>query len=402
MDLTLVGWLTHGLLNLSPWGLVWVTLGLTHVTIVSVTVYLHRHSSHRALELHPILKHFFRFWLWLTTGMITQEWTAIHRKHHAKCETEEDPHSPVVRGIGEIFWRGAEVYAEATQDRESIEKYGSGCPEDWLERNLYGRFNSIGIVLMLLIDLTLFGVLGLTVWAVQMIWIPLTAAGIINGIGHWWGYRNFECPDAARNIVPWGIIIGGEELHNNHHTYPNSAKLSHKPFEFDLGWGWIRLFELCGLAKVISKGPVAERVPGKSVLDKDAAWALLNDRFRVMARYAEEVVGPVIEGEYHKADQASRKLLKKVRKVLCREESLVDSKGRARISEAVEKSADIRLIYELQQGLQAIWAKRGGNVDEVINALSEWCHRAEQSGMQALHDFADTLKSYATPAPSSA
>lgn len=394
--LSILDWLSHGLLNWSYVGVAVFTLAVTHVTIVSVTVYLHRYSSHRSLKLHPALAHFFRFWLWLTTGMVTREWTAIHRKHHARCETSEDPHSPVVKGIGEVFWRGAELYQDAVNDRSIVEQYGAGCPDDWLEHNVYCN-NSIGITLMVVIDVALFGVLGLTVWAIQMIWIPLFAAGVINGIGHWWGYRNFECPDAARNVLPWGILIGGEELHNNHHTYPNSAKLSVKPFEFDLGWAWISLFKFCGLAKVVSTGPVVARVPGKSVIDKDAAWALLNDRFRVMARYAEEVVAPAIEGEYKKADAASRKLIKSVRRLLTREDKLLDNLSRARISAAVEQSDEIKLVYEFHQGLQAIWAKRGGNLDEVINELIEWCKRAEASGVEALHEFAETLKSYTTP-----
>ncbi len=395
--MSILDWLQHGLLNFSVLQLVVFTLVVTHITIVAVTVYLHRHSAHRALDLHPVLGHFFRFWLWMTTGMGTLEWTAIHRKHHAKCETEDDPHSPVVMGIREIMLRGVEAYRAEAKNEETLQKYGRGCPDDWIERNVYSRFPIGGIAAMLIINVALFGVLGLTVWAVQMLWIPFWAAGVINGIGHWWGYRNFECPDASRNISPWGIIIGGEELHNNHHTYPNSAKLSAKWYEFDLGWAWIRLFETFGLAKVISKGPVVARVPEKDELDKDAAWALLNDRFRVMARYSKEVVAPVMEQEYKKADQATRKLIKRARKVLCRESSLVDDRGRDRINAAVESSPNIALIHELHQQLLDIWAKRGGNMEEIINELRAWCKEAEASGMQSLREFADTLKSYATP-----
>jgi len=400
--LSILDWLQHGLLDFSVLQLVVFTLVVTHITIVSVTVYLHRHSAHRALDLHPALAHFFRFWLWMTTGMGTLEWTAIHRKHHAKCETEEDPHSPVIMGIREIMLRGVEAYREEAANEETLKKYGRGCPDDWMERNVYSRFPIGGIGAMLVINVALFGVLGLTIWAVQMMWIPFWAAGVINGIGHWWGYRNFECQDASRNISPWGIIIGGEELHNNHHTYPNSAKLSVKPFEFDIGWAWIRLFETLGLAHVISKGPVVERVPEKTAIDKDAAWALLNDRFQVMARYSKEVVKPVMAQEYEKADQATRKLIKRARKVLCRESSLVDARGRDRINAAVESSANIALIHELHQQLMEIWAKRGGNMEEIIQALSDWCKAAEASGMQSLREFADTLKSYATPQPSAA
>ncbi|MBU0837431.1 MAG: fatty acid desaturase, partial [Gammaproteobacteria bacterium] len=229
-----------GLLDLSVWQLIATTLLLTHVTIVSVTVYLHRYSAHRSLELNPALKHFFRFWLWLTTAMNTREWTAIHRKHHAKCETPDDPHSPVHKGLSTVLRKGAELYMEEGKNEETLRIYGKNCPDDWIERNLYSRFPNTGIVLMLLIDLALFGALGLTVWAVQMIWIPFWAAGVVNGLGHAVGYRNFECRDAATNLLPWGILIGGEELHNNHHTYPNSAKLSVRKWEFDMGWAWIR------------------------------------------------------------------------------------------------------------------------------------------------------------------
>lgn len=394
--MSILDWLSQGILNWSVGGMIAFTLAVTHITIVAVTVYLHRYSSHRSLDLHPALKHFFRFWLWLTTGMVTREWTAIHRKHHAKCETEDDPHSPVVKGIKEVFWRGAEAYQVAAQDEETMKRYGAGCPDDWLERNVYTKA-SVGISLMAVIDIALFGVAGLTIWAVQMIWIPLFAAGVINGIGHWWGYRNFECPDAARNISPWGILIGGEELHNNHHTYPNSAKLSVKPWEFDLGWAWIKLFSALGLARVISTGPVVERVPGKAVLDKDAAWALLNDRFRVMARYAEEVVKPVFEEELQKADQVSKKLLKRARRVLTREQTLLDPPSLERIDQAVAHNPEVKVIYELHQSLQAIWAKRGGNMEVVIQELADWCREAEETGMQALREFSETLKSYATP-----
>ncbi len=392
----LLDWLSNGLLNLSVWQLIIVTLALTHVTIVAVTVYLHRHSAHRAVDLHPALKHFFRFWLWLTTGMNTKEWTAIHRKHHAVCETEEDPHSPQIQGLKKIFWQGAEVYREAAIP-ETLERYGSGTPDDWMERNVYSRFTVLGITLMAGIDIALFGALGLTVWAIQMMWIPVMAAGVINGIGHYWGYRNFECPDAATNIVPWGIIIGGEELHNNHHTYPNSAKLSQKPWEFDIGWMYIRLFEMLGLAKARSVGPVVEKVPGKTTLDMDTAWAVLNDRFRVMAKYAEDVVSPLLEQELARAGSATRSMVRRARRLLCREESLVDDEAKQRISELTAVSPNIKLIYDYKQRLQGVWAKRGGSAEERLKELKQWCVDAEASGIQALKEFVDELKSYSIP-----
>jgi fatty-acid desaturase len=393
----ILDWLSHGLLDLSAWGIVAFTLITTHITIVGVTVYLHRHSAHRAVDLHPSVSHFFRFWLWLATGMTTREWTAIHRKHHAHCETEEDPHSPVVRGLSNILWRGTEAYRIESANAETIERYGKGCPDDWMERNLYTRFSTTGIFLLLGAEVLMFGVIGITVWAVQMVWIPFFAAGVVNGIGHYWGYRNFECPDAARNISPWGILIGGEELHNNHHTYPNSAKLSQKPWEFDIGWMWIRIFENLGLAKARSTGPVVERVPGKKTLDMDTAWAVLNDRFRVMARYGENVVAPLIEQEYRKADEATRRILKRARGALTREHSLLDDAGRRQIDEIVEASPELRRIYELRLALQAVWAKRGGNAEELLVALRDWCRSAEETGSQALAEFVADLKSYTIP-----
>ncbi|MFL6712717.1 MAG: acyl-CoA desaturase, partial [Sulfurifustis sp.] len=228
--------LLTGVVSLPWWGYVLVALVFTHITIASVTIYLHRHQAHRALDLHPVVSHFFRFWLWLTTGMITKEWAAVHRKHHAKVETPDDPHSPQQWGIRKVLWDGTSLYRVASKDGEILAKYGHGTPDDWIERHLYSRRNTWGIASMLVINLVLFGPIGLTIWAVQMAWIPFFAAGVINGIGHYWGYRNYEVQDASRNIVPWGILIGGEELHNNHHAYPSSAQLSNKWWVFDIGW----------------------------------------------------------------------------------------------------------------------------------------------------------------------
>ena len=385
----------EGLLAPSVLQLVLITLGMTHVTIVAVTVYLHRYSAHRALELHPALQHFFRAWLWLTTGMVTREWTAIHRKHHAKCETEEDPHSPRVKGLKTVVLRGAELYREA-KDAETVEKYGKGCPDDWLERNVYSR-SVWGVGIMLVINLLLFGVIGLTVWAIQMLWIPVLAAGVINGVGHYFGYRNFECPDAATNIVPWGILVGGEELHNNHHTYPNSAKLSQKPWEFDLGWAYIRLFEMLGLAKARSKGPVVARDPAKQTLDLDTAWALLNDRFRIMSRYAEDVVAPMVRHERERASETTRHMLRKGRRVLCREESLFNDHDQLRLQAVLESSPTLRTVYESRVALQEIWRRQGASMEARLEALKVWCANAEASGIQALRDFAEELRSYTIP-----
>src|SRR5262245_9168706 len=377
-----------GIWDASALTIVAYTLVLTHITIVSVTVYLHRYSAHRSLELNGALKHFFRFWLWLTTGMLTKEWTAIHRKHHSVCETPEDPHSPQIYGLSKVLWQGAELYGLGINP-ETLDRYGRGTPDDWVERNVYMRFKSGGIALMAIINIVLFGAIGLTVWAVQMAWIPFFAAGVINGIGHYWGYRNFECPDAARNISPWGILIGGEELHNNHHTYPNSAKLSVKPWEFDIGWFWIKLFGALGLAKVLSTGPIVERVPGRSVVDMDTVWAVLNDRFRVMAKYAERVVAPLVEQEYHRADIATRALIKRAKALLVREETLVDAAGHADITELVGSNPLLKTIYDLRRQLLAVCAKRGGNAEELLAAFKQWCLDAEATGIHAVRDFVD-------------
>ena len=386
----------YGIVGLNPWVAILYTLVVTHVTIVSVTVYLHRFSAHRALELHSSLQHFFRFWLWLTTGMVTVEWTAIHRKHHATTETEEDPHSPRIHGLRAILFRGVEFY-RAGVTADTIDRYGKGTPEDWLERNVYSRFLFTGIVIVAVADIVLFGSIGIVVFGVQMLWIPFFAAGVINGVGHFWGYRNFECPDAATNIVPWGILIGGEELHNNHHTYPNSAKLSVRPWEFDLGWFWIRCFQSLGLAKPLYTGPVVERVNGKNQIDMDTTWGVLNDRFEDMARYAEEVVGPLVEEEYRRADRATRQMLKRAKSILCREEMLIKEVERQRIARIVDNIPVLATIYEMRVELQAVWSKRGGNSEELLIAFREWCSTAEATGIQALREFVEELKSYSVP-----
>ncbi len=399
MDLfqSVLSYLHEGLLNASFGTMVLYTLVMTHVTIVSVTLYLHRYSAHRALELNGVLKHFFRFWLWLTTGMLTKEWTAVHRKHHVNCETEEDPHSPQIFGLKKVLWQGAELYGVTAAKPEVLDRFGKGTPDDWIERNLYSKFKITGVGTMMVIDLLLFGVAGLTIWAIQMIWIPFFAAGVVNGVGHYSGYRNFECPDAARNLVPWGILIGGEELHNNHHTYPNSAKFSVKPWEFDLGWLYVTIFSALGLARPLSTGPIVEKVTGKDNIDKDTLWAVLNDRFRVMANYAERVVAPAVELEVQRADAATRAVLKHAKSLLTREDTLVDDAGRDAISRAVDGSPALKTIYDLKQRLQNVWAKRGGDAEVLLGDFKQWCLDAEATGIHALRDFVADLKSYTVP-----
>ena len=285
LDLVL-DFLSNGITRASAWQVVIATLVMTHITIAGVTIFLHRCQAHRALDLHAIPSHFFRFWLWLTTGMVTKEWAAIHRKHHAKCETEEDPHSPVTRGIKKVLFEGAELYRAESRNRETIEKYGHGTPDDWIERNLYTKHSALGVALMLVLDVLLFGVIGITVWAVQMMWIPITAAGIINGIGHYWGYRNYNCSDASNNVFPIGILIGGEELHNNHHTFGTSAKLSSKWYEFDIGWMYISILAALGLAKVKKIAPEPRFDREKLVCDLNTLQSVVANRYDVMAKYA--------------------------------------------------------------------------------------------------------------------
>ena len=390
----MLNYLSEGLLAPSLGALVLITLAMTHVTIVSVTVYLHRYSAHRALDMHPVLKHFFRFWLWLTTAQNTLEWTAIHRKHHAKCETPDDPHSPVHKGLSTVLRKGAELYMEEAKNEETLRIYGKNCPDDWIERNLYSRFPIAGVTLMAIIDLALFGVLGITVWAVQMMWIPVLAAGVINGLGHALGYRNFECRDAATNILPWGILIGGEELHNNHHTYPNSAKLSVKKWEFDMGWLWIRLFSLLGQAEVRRTAPIAHRVEGKQTLDMDTAMAILNNRFQIMAQYRKLVIKPAVRSELARMDESVRHLFRRAKRLLSRETTLLDDRHQARIQTMLEHSQALKVIYEKRLALQQIWGRTSANSHEMLQALKDWCNQAEESGIKALQEFADSLRTY--------
>ncbi|SDI48610.1 DesA family fatty acid desaturase [Pseudomonas panipatensis] len=380
-----------GILDLSVWSLIVTTLVLTHLTTLSVTLYLHRYSAHRAIELHAALKHFFRFWLWLTTGMKTREWTAIHRKHHAQCETREDPHSPRYKGLATVVWQGAELYRAEARNPETLCRYGKNCPDDWLERKLYSRFPNAGVTLMVVLDIGLFGVLGLTVWAVQMMWIAFWAAGVVNGLGHAVGYRNFECRDAATNLLPWGVLICGEELHNNHHTYPGSAKLSIRPWEFDLGWAWLRLLSALRLARVVRVAPVAHRVPGKRCLDSDTAMAILRNRFLVMAQYRQLVIAPLAKQELALGDASRRRLIRRGRRLLWRETSLLNARQQALVSATLSQSPLLGLIYQKRMALQRIWAES----NDLSAAIGQWVQEAEASGIRSLREFADLLRSYA-------
>ncbi|WP_435103430.1 DesA family fatty acid desaturase [Arhodomonas sp. AD133] len=390
-----------GLLPLPWWGYILVVLGLTHVTIAAVTLYLHRHQAHRALDLHPLVAHFFRFWLWLTTGMVTAEWVAVHRKHHARCETEEDPHSPQVLGLRRVLLEGAELYRGATADPSIVAEFAHGTPDDWVERNVYRRFNFLGVTLMAVIDVALFGALGISIWAVQMLWIPFWAAGVINGVGHALGYRNFEPADASTNLVPWGAVIGGEELHNNHHAFPSSARFALRPWEFDLGWCYIRALQALGLARVKRVAPSA-RIQDKPEADLETVRSLVRARVHVMAFYARDVLLPTWRAERANADRGCRRLLRRARRALVRDPALVDESAQARLEQALAQSARLETVYRYKLALQQLWVRAPRSHEALLQQLRQWCAEAEATGIQTLEDFARRLRGFTVVQPAAA
>ena len=387
-----LNWLAYGTWHLSGWQLVLFTLAMTHVTIAAVTIYLHRHQAHRSLDLHWLPAHFFRFWLWLTTGMTTKAWASIHRKHHAKCETEEDPHSPQVFGIRKVFWQGAELYRQEAANQETLRKYGHGTPDDWIERHLYSRFSWQGLGVMLIIDLALFGAIGATIWAVQMMWIPVTAAGVINGIGHYWGYRNFEAPDASTNISPWGILIGGEELHNNHHTYPTSAKLSVKPYEFDIGWLYIRVLETLGLASVKKTPPKLHYAQAKPVADEKTLEALIANRYELMAGFAAQLKLALKQEVASLPKLPTEAVLIAARRWMHRDEVQVPEQFRALLAQARATLPDVDTMVRMREELRQLWLNTHATQAQLALDLQAWCRRAEESGVTALRDFSLQLR----------
>ena len=388
-----IDWLAHGLLAFSWWEIILYALVTTHITIVSVTIYLHRHQAHRAMDLHAIPAHFFRFWLWLGTGQVTKEWVSIHRKHHAKCETSEDPHSPQAYGIKTVLLKGAELYRAESKNKETMSKFGHGTPNDWIERNLYTRFSWQGVGLMLVLNLALFGAAGLAVWAVQMAWIPVTAAGIINGIGHYWGYRNFEAADASTNISPWGIMIGGEELHNNHHTYPTSAKFSVKPYEFDIGWAYIRALEKMGLAVVKKVPPKLHLGVVKPVADEKTLEALIAHRYEVMAGFARELRrAGKREIEVLRAKNADVSVLRSANRWLHRDEDKVPAAAKPQLAQARAEHPVLDKMVTMREELRQMWMTTSASREQLASDLQAWCHRAEESGITALREFSQTLR----------
>lgn len=390
-----LSFLSNGLLNWSVGQVVIFTLVVTHITIVSVTIFLHRNQAHRALDLHPIASHFFRLWLWLTTGQHTKEWTAIHRKHHAKCETDEDPHSPVSKGIHKVLWQGADLYRIEAKNQETLDKYGSGTPDDWMERHIYTPFTFYGVFVMMAIDVALFGLIGITVWAVQMAWIPFHAAGVINGLAHWWGYRNFDSPDASTNISPWGIWIGGEELHNNHHTYGTSAKFSTKWYEFDIGWAYICILSALGLAKVKKNQPKAVFVRDTPV-DENTLESIIKNRYDVMAHYAASLRAS-LKSEIallKQVDLAAATRLKAVRKKVLRDAANIDKSVVAQLEQEISVSPTVQKLYDMRNELAVLWQRSTMTKEQLLAHLHDWCERAEKSGIEALQLFALRLRTY--------
>jgi len=385
-----------GLFDLPWWGYVPFILAMTHVTIAGVTIYLHRHQAHRALDLGPVPSHFFRFWLWLTTGMVTKEWAAIHRKHHAKCESADDPHSPQVLGLNRVLWGGVFLYVKESHNPETLERYGHGTPNDWLERHIYTPGQKVGIVLMLAIDIGLFGLVpGALIWGVQMVWIPFWAAGVINGVGHFWGYRNFACADASTNIVPWGILIGGEELHNNHHAYPTSARLSNRRYEFDIGWAYIRLLALLGQARVKKVAPRPRFIAVRQAIDLDNLQAVITHRYDVMAKYLQSLRQIYREEAERLGTSLDARSLKSLKRWLARDADELPEPERQRYADALARSQRLSLLVEMRTELAALWQRSTATHEELVARLQEWCRRAEASGIRQLEEFSLRLRRYA-------
>lgn len=383
-----------GVLDLPWWGYIAYTLILTHITIAAVTIYLHRHSAHRALDLHPIPAHFFRFWLWLTTGMLTKHWTAIHRKHHAKCETVDDPHSPQIYGIRKVLLQGAELYRKEGRNQETLDRYGYGTPDDWLERNIYCH-DRWGIAIMLVTNVILLGPIGITVFAVQMLWIPFLAAGVINGIGHYWGYRNFQPADASTNIIPWGILVGGEELHNNHHAYATSAKLSNRWYEFDIGWLYIRILETLGLAHVKKIAPKLVLDKSKTSCDLATLQAVLTHRYEVVAKYATSL-RQTCAGELRALKGSAAGIdMGKLKRWLRIDKAALPAAEQAQREAAIRQSKTLATVYNMREELAQVWQRSTASKEQLVKQLEDWCHRAEASGIDALQKFSRQLRCYA-------
>ena len=391
----ILNFLTNGLTHASWVVLLVYFIVVTQLTIFAVTLYLHRSQAHRGVDFHPAVAHFFRFWSWVSTGMVTKEWVAVHRKHHAKCETEDDPHSPKIYGINTVLWQGVDLYRVAALDKDSLEKYGRGTPDDWLERNLYAKHEYWGPTLLFIVNIALFGLWGLAISALQMVWIPFWAAGVVNGLGHWWGYRNFETADMATNLTPWGFFIGGEELHNNHHAFPSSAKFALRKFEFDIGWTVLRGFEKVGLAKVLRVAPSLDVRANVPLPDTETLKALLTHRFQVMTDYFRSVIAPALREDAVHAGASLKALPRALRKALANGGRWLDERSRERLAEAVKQRPLLATVCEFRTRLAAVLERGNGGAEAMMASLTEWCREAEATGIRTLQDFAARLRGYA-------
>lgn len=397
---SILDFVAAGLLQLNVWQVIGITLILTHITIAGVTIYLHRSQAHRGLDLHPIVSHFFRFWLWMTTGMVTREWVAIHRKHHAKCEKEGDPHSPVIYGIDRVLWRGAELYRDEALNEETIKRFSHGTPNDWIENNLYSKYPSLGILLMLSIDIALFGAMGLCVWAVQMAWIPFWAAGVINGLGHYVGYRNFSSPDTSTNLVPIGILIGGEELHNNHHAYGTSAKFSSKWYEFDIGWMYIsilKFFRLAEVKKVAPKLKLAKQV--QEEVTENTLHGIITHRYEIMTRYASLLKQTALQEmtRLQKNPEAKAEVAKLnfISQHITQSEQGLNDAQKAELAESLSQNKALAQLVAMREELFRVWSSSTASTEQLLQDLRHWLQQAQQSGVQSLEEFALRLRRYA-------
>jgi stearoyl-CoA desaturase (delta-9 desaturase) len=393
---SVLNFLITGLTHMTWVGKLVYMLVVTQLTIFTVTIYYHRCQTHRGVDLHPIIQHFFRFWGWLTTGMVIKEWVAIHRKHHAKVETVDDPHSPMIYGIKKVFWDGVSLYRDASENKQDMEQYGRGTPDDWIERNVYGGHPYWGPTLMLLISFALFGVIGVAMWAVQMIWIPFWAAGFVNGVGHWAGYRNFESADTARNLIPWGFWIGGEELHNNHHAFPSSAKFALRKWEFDIGWAVICALRSVGLAKVLRVAPTLDVRPNVSLPDAETLKAVLTHRFQAMTDYYRGVIVPTLREEAQHAGESIKAMPRRVRRALADGGRWLDGEGHDKLQAVLAKRPTLRTVVDFRARLVALMEQRGA--EQTLKGLQQWIAEAEQSGIRSLQDFAARLKGYTVAA----
>ena len=382
-----------GLLGLGLWGYVAAGVVTVQVTVFAVTLYLHRDAAHRAVDLHPAIRHFCRFWLWLTTGTSTREWVSIHRKHHARCETADDPHSPQVFGLRKVLLEGAELYRAEARNAGTLEKFGRGTPDDWLERRVYSHTYA-GIWIMIAAFVVLFGVPGIILVAVQLVSQPVLAAGIVNGVGHHTGYRNFETPDASRNILPWGLLIGGEELHNNHHAFPSSARFSIRPWEFDIGWAVLRALSVLGLADIRRTAPRPVVAPARSGIDLETVRAVIVGRMHVMRHYTRNVTLPVLRAELAALRARIPERAGRLKRLVTRESSLLDAAARQRLAEVLATSQALATVHEFREGLKALWTSANTSNDRLIDQLKDWCARAEASGVRSLQEFARVIRGY--------